>query len=226
MKAVFVLFDALVRKALGPYGGAVATPNFDRLARKAVTFGTHYVGSLPCMPARRDLHTGRLNFLHRSWGPLEPFDNWFPELLRKHRVYTHLVSDHCHYFEDGGWTYHQRYSSWEFVRGQETDRWKAMVGAVSSSAARRSTSRTCRSAGLQQAEERACARQEAQGAALETHHRGVRARRRGGGGHWRSSPAAPAAGTFLFVLPAWVRCLKIGVLLRGPHVWSLLAPLA
>ena len=30
------------------------------------------------MPARRDLHTGRLNFMHRSWGPLEPFDNSFP----------------------------------------------------------------------------------------------------------------------------------------------------
>ena len=35
------------------------------------------------MPARRDLHTGRLNFLHRSWGPLEPFDNSFPVLLKK-----------------------------------------------------------------------------------------------------------------------------------------------
>ncbi len=22
----------------------------------------------------RDLHTGRLSFFHRSWGPLEPFD--------------------------------------------------------------------------------------------------------------------------------------------------------
>jgi arylsulfatase A-like enzyme len=128
MRMVFVLFDSLVRGALGCYGGrAIRTPAFDRLAERAVAFDTHYVGSLPCMPARRDLHTGRLNFFHRSWGPLEPFDNSFPELLRAAGVYTHLVSDHCHYFEDGGWSYHQRYSSWEFVRGQETDRWKAMV---------------------------------------------------------------------------------------------------
>jgi arylsulfatase A-like enzyme len=56
------------------------------------------------MPARRDLHTGRLNFMHRSWGPLEPFDNSLPELLKKQGVYTHLVSDHLHYFEDGGAT--------------------------------------------------------------------------------------------------------------------------
>ncbi len=128
MRTVFVLFDSLVRNALGCYGGNwIKTPNFDRLAARGVTFDNHYVGSLPCMPARRDLHTGRLNFMHRSWGPLEPFDNSLPALLRGADVYTHLVSDHCHYFEDGGWSYHQRYSSFEFIRGQETDKWKAMV---------------------------------------------------------------------------------------------------
>ena len=72
MRLIYILFDSLNRHALGCYGGReVATPNFDRLAKRAVTFDTHYVGSLPCMPARRDLHTGRLNFLHRAWGPLE-----------------------------------------------------------------------------------------------------------------------------------------------------------
>jgi arylsulfatase A-like enzyme len=91
-----VLFDSLNRHAVGPYGGAVATPNFDRFANRAVTFDTHYVGSLPCMPARRDLHTGRLNFMHRSWGPLEPFDNSMPEILKDNGVYTHLISDHLH----------------------------------------------------------------------------------------------------------------------------------
>lgn len=127
MRAILVLFDSLNRLALGAYGGHVGTPNFDRFARRAVTFDTHYVGSLPCMPARRDLHTGRLNFTHRSWGPLEPFDNSFPELLKEHGVHSHLVTDHSHYFEEGGITYHQRYASWDFIRGQENDPWKAMV---------------------------------------------------------------------------------------------------
>lgn len=128
MKAVFVLFDSLNRHLLGPYGGArVPTPNFDRLAERCVTFDKHYVGSLPCMPARRDILSGRLNFLHRSWGPMEPFDNAFPELLNQAGVYSHLITDHFHYFEDGGATYHTRYDSYEFVRGQEGDRWKAMV---------------------------------------------------------------------------------------------------
>ncbi|MFZ9544138.1 MAG: sulfatase [Hylemonella sp.] len=128
MRTIFVLFDSLVRAALECYGSeSVATPNFKRFAERAITFDTHFVGSLPCMPARRDLHTGRINFLHRSWGPLEPFDRSLPELLQAAGVYTHLVSDHYHYWEDGGATYHNRYSSWECIRGQEWDRWKAMV---------------------------------------------------------------------------------------------------
>lgn len=128
MRAVFVMFDSLNRHALGCYGGkGIATPNFDRFARRALTFDNHFVGSLPCMPARRDLHTGRLSLMHRSWGPLEPFDNSFPDILRKNGVYTHLVTDHFHYFEDGGSTYHNRYSTWELERGQEYDAWKGIV---------------------------------------------------------------------------------------------------
>ena len=128
MRLIYILFDSLNRHALGCYGGRqVATPHFDALAARSVLFDTHYVGSLPCMPARRDLHTGRLNFLHRAWGPLEPFDNSFPEILRGKGVYSHLVTDHYHYFEDGGAGYHGRYSSWEFFRGQEKDKWKGVV---------------------------------------------------------------------------------------------------
>ena len=128
MKVVFVLFDSLNRHLLEPYGGKrIPTPNFTRLAARSKTFDNHYVGSLPCMPARRDMLTGRLSFLHRSWGPMEPFDNAFPELLAEAGVYSHLVTDHFHYWEDGGATYHNRYDSYDFVRGQEGDPWKAMV---------------------------------------------------------------------------------------------------
>lgn len=128
MKVVFLLLDSLNRHALSCYNPATkATPAFDRLAEKGVTFDNHYVGSLPCMPARRDLLTGRLNFLHRSWGPVEPFDYCFPTLLQQNGIYSHLISDHYHYWEQGGCGYHNQYSSAEFVRGQERDLWKAMV---------------------------------------------------------------------------------------------------
>jgi arylsulfatase A-like enzyme len=50
-----------------------------------------------------------------------------PEILKTNGVYSHLVSDHQHYWEDGGGTYHTRYSTWEINRGQEGDPWKGHV---------------------------------------------------------------------------------------------------
>ncbi|EGT3575645.1 sulfatase-like hydrolase/transferase [Citrobacter amalonaticus] len=129
MKVVVLMFDTLRRNKLPAYNSeAFPLPNFKRLEEKTVRFDNFYVGSMPCMPARRDLHTGRLNFLHRSWGPLEPFDDSIFEIMKKHGVYSHLITDHQHYWEDGGATYHNRYSSYEFMRGQEGDLWKAKVG--------------------------------------------------------------------------------------------------
>lgn len=128
MRAIMLLFDTLNRRMLEPYGcDWTKTPNFKRLSERCITFDNCYAGSLPCMPARRELHTGRYNFLHRGWGPLEPFDDSVPELLNAKQVYTHMISDHQHYWEDGGATYHQRYRSWESVRGQEGDSWKGEV---------------------------------------------------------------------------------------------------
>ena len=126
MKAIMVMYDSLRRDLLESYGcDWTKTPNFKRLADLSVQFENCYVGSMPCMPARRELHTGRINFFHRSWGLMEPFDDSMPEILKNGGVYTHLVSDHQHYWEDGGCTYHNRYSSWEISRGQEGDLWKA-----------------------------------------------------------------------------------------------------
>ena len=128
MKLIMVMFDSLNRHMLPPYGcDWTHAPNFQRLAQRTVTFDRSYVCSMPCMPARRDLHTARPNFLHRSWGPLEPFDDSVPAMLREAGVYTHLATDHYHYFETGGATYHTQYNTWEFFRGQEGDPWKGQV---------------------------------------------------------------------------------------------------
>ena len=54
-----------------------------------------------------------------------------PELLSENGIYTHLSTDHLHYFEDGGATYHTRYDSWDYHRGQEgtpgSGRWEDPV---------------------------------------------------------------------------------------------------
>jgi arylsulfatase A-like enzyme len=126
MRAIVVMFDSLNRHYLPVYnpGCGIIAPNFERLAKRAVTFDQCYAGSMPCMPARREMHTGRYNFLHRSWGPLEPFDDSVPQMLTDAGVTTHLATDHLHYWEDGGATYHTRYGTCELIRGQEGDPWK------------------------------------------------------------------------------------------------------
>ena len=129
MKTILCLFDSLNLRALACYGGPHPTPNFDRLAARSVQHHGHVVGSMPCMPARRDLMTGRLNFLHRSWGPLEPFDHTLTQCLRGAGIHSHLVTDHYHYFESGGATYHTDFDSWVFVRGQEADPWVPGIAA-------------------------------------------------------------------------------------------------
>jgi arylsulfatase A-like enzyme len=124
MRTIIVMYDTLVRAMLSPWGGAVdQTPNFARLAERSVTFDTCYAGSMPCMPARREMHTGRYNFLHGSWGPMEPYDDSVYETLSTNGIHTHLITDHQHYWEDGGATYHTRFTTHETFRGQEGDNW-------------------------------------------------------------------------------------------------------
>lgn len=128
MKVIMITYDSLNRHMLPNYGNSwVKAPNFERLGECAVTFTNSYCGSMPCMPARRELHTGRYNFLHRPWGPIESYDDSMPEMLERNGYFTHLVSDHSHYWEDGGATYHTRYTTWECNRGQEGDPWKAYI---------------------------------------------------------------------------------------------------
>ena len=124
MRAITIMYDSLNRLFLPNYGDMeTIAPNFKRLSDKMVTFDQFYVGSLPCIPARRELHTGSYNFMHRCWGPLEPFDDSAPEILAQNGIYTHLVTDHAHYWQDGGSTFHNRFTTYEMIRGQEGDAW-------------------------------------------------------------------------------------------------------
>ncbi|HEY8744292.1 MAG TPA: sulfatase, partial [Chloroflexota bacterium] len=131
MNVVVVLIDTLRKDYLSPYGGAtVATPTFQRLADMGTTFDQAYVTSYPCMPARRDLWTGRYEFPWRGWGPLEAGDHSLPEVLSHAGIHTGLVTDHYHLFEHGSGNYQFGFDSWEFIRGQEKDPWALAAGDV------------------------------------------------------------------------------------------------
>lgn len=127
MNVIFLLCDTLVRDKLGPYhGGAgryghIRTPNLDRLAARSLTFDNHWINSAPCMPARRDLWSGRIEFPWRSWGPRESFDPDWTLACRQAEVHSALFTDHANLFDVGGENYHLWFDHWQFVRGHYND---------------------------------------------------------------------------------------------------------
>lgn len=124
MNTILILIDSLRRDFLGPYGNKwIETPNFDRLAAQSTVFEQAYVGSYPCMPARRDLWTGRLEFPFRGWGPLEPGETEIAGLAKAAGRTSMLITDHYHLWEKGSGNYHFNFSGFELVRGQENDAW-------------------------------------------------------------------------------------------------------
>ena len=130
MRTVVVLMDTLRRDFLRCYNPDTTclTPNIDRFAAESCRFDSHYVGSMPCMPARRDIFCGRYNFLERSWGPIEISDTTLPKtLFEDGGVRSHMITDHAHYFRIGGENYCQQFNTYEFFRGQESDPWVSLI---------------------------------------------------------------------------------------------------
>jgi arylsulfatase A-like enzyme len=69
VKALFLDLDTLRRDYLEPCGTSwVKTPNIARLAERSVVCDSHLVGSLPCMPARREMMTARATPLASGLG--------------------------------------------------------------------------------------------------------------------------------------------------------------
>jgi arylsulfatase A-like enzyme len=125
MNVILVLIDSLNRGDLSAYGGStVATPHLDAFARKSWRFDNHFVGSLPCMPARREIFSGRKELMWRPWGPLEQFDLRLPRLLQAQNYATAIVTDHYHYWEESANGYMQSFQSAELIRGHEGDFWR------------------------------------------------------------------------------------------------------
>ena len=122
MRSVLFLSDSVNRRFMRLYNeSGLYMPNIQRLADRSAVFDNHWTGSAPCMPARRDILTGRYNFLERSWGPIEAFDYTLPQALRTKGVWNHMITDHYHYLEIGGENYCQMFDSWVMHRGQEWD---------------------------------------------------------------------------------------------------------
>ncbi|MDH7602033.1 MAG: sulfatase [Armatimonadota bacterium] len=125
MNVILILIDSCNRHYLSPYGCRdVRTRNIQELADRGVTFTNHFLGSAPCMPARRELMTGRREFLWRGWGPIEPFDRPLALECRKLGAVTQIITDHYHYWEISAHGYLEYFDGSEMIRGHELDYWK------------------------------------------------------------------------------------------------------
>lgn len=151
MNVILILCDTLRRDHCGPYNQGrpldecgspqaphwtVPTPNIDHLAARGTVFDQCYCGSTPCMPARRDIFTGRFEFLWRGWGPLEEDDLDLPRqvsgqpnksiawMKQNNLPVSYLVTDHFHLWEQGSGNYHMGFTGFEFIRGKEADAWR------------------------------------------------------------------------------------------------------
>ncbi|KIL40517.1 hypothetical protein SD70_13215 [Gordoniibacillus kamchatkensis] len=128
MNVIFITIDSLNRHFLKAYGQPieldVKTPNLDRFAAKAAVFDKHYVGSLPCIPARREFYTGIQEFLWRAWGPVEAYDVPVARAARQNGYVTQFITDQFHHFNNGSHGYFSDYQGFELIRGHELDAWK------------------------------------------------------------------------------------------------------
>ena len=95
MNIILVLVDSLNKSALKTYNPETIckTHNLEEFAKKSLIFENHYISSLPCMPARREIFAGRKEFMWRPWGPLEIFDPRMPRIIQSAWFRPHNVSE-------------------------------------------------------------------------------------------------------------------------------------
>jgi len=139
---ILVIFDSLRKDCVGVYGsppwGKVQTPHFDTFAQESVMMTRAFPESLPTLPARRAIYTGRRVFpFHNGdfrlkgdfvgapgWGPIPEDQATLAEMLKEAGYRTGLVADAYHMFKPSK-NYWRGFDQWLFLRGQETDPYRS-----------------------------------------------------------------------------------------------------
>jgi len=135
---ILVIFDSLRKDSTGVYGpppwGELHTPHFQAFARESLVLSRVYPESLPTLPARRAIYTGRRVYpFHNAdfrlkgdfvgapgWGPIPEDQDTLAEMLSRAGYRTGLIADVYHMFKPSK-NYTRGFDQWTFLRGQETD---------------------------------------------------------------------------------------------------------
>ncbi len=134
MNCVLIIVDSWRQDHCGCYGNDwIRTPNLDALAAESTLFTRAYPESLPTLPVRRALHTGRRVYPfhgHRpqkgdfvgapGWGPIDDNLDTVSELLHAQGYRTGFITDTYHQFKPSK-NFHRGFDEWRWIRGQEHD---------------------------------------------------------------------------------------------------------
>ncbi|HEB31582.1 MAG TPA: hypothetical protein ENI15_12015 [Spirochaetes bacterium] len=139
MNIILIIFDSLRKDCLGFHGkppwGEVKTPNIDKFAKDSLVVDRGYPESLPTLPARRAIYTGKRVYpfkekfnlkgdfqgISPGWGPIPEEHPTLAEMLREKGNYrTCLISDCYHMFKPSK-NFWRGFDQWMFLRGKELD---------------------------------------------------------------------------------------------------------
>jgi arylsulfatase A-like enzyme len=138
MNIILVIFDSLRKDCVGVHGsppwGKVYTPHFEALAKESLVMKRAFPESLPTLPTRRAIYTGRRVYPFHGgdfrlkgdfvgapgWGPIPEEQPTLAEMLREAGYRTGLIADVYHMFKPSK-NFWRGFDQWTFLRGQETD---------------------------------------------------------------------------------------------------------
>jgi arylsulfatase A-like enzyme len=124
MNFILVICDTLRRDHLGCYGNEwISTPHIDGFAERSVVFDRAYAASFPTVPHRHDVLTGRYTYTYAPWAPLPRDEVILAGELGKAGYVSMMILDEPHIIENG-YHYDRGFNGWEWIRGQESDRWQ------------------------------------------------------------------------------------------------------
>ncbi len=122
---IVILCDTLRYDHLGCHGNTwIQTPNIDAFAAQALVFDRAYAAGFPTLPNRCELLTGRYTYPYLSWEEIGPSEVVLPQMLNAAGYITGMIFDTPH-IKGEGRTLERQFASWEWVRGQEDDRYRA-----------------------------------------------------------------------------------------------------
>ncbi|MEA3346330.1 MAG: sulfatase [Chloroflexota bacterium] len=128
MNFILIISDTLRYDHLGCHGNEwISTPHIDRFADKSIVFDRAYEASFPTVPTRHDVLTGRYTFTHAAWAPLPRDEVVLAQELGKVGYTSMMILDTPHIIENG-YHYDRGFNGWEWIRGQESDRWRTAPG--------------------------------------------------------------------------------------------------